>query len=159
MSCVMCGYTADKPLTKTTETPPKRRQRAETLPKGSLASTVDVESAVSIEQVLVGFVAVYVGGRPAGLFWPVYSGETNFGRLGGGAQNEVGLNAPSVSARHAKIVANPVTGDFVLHDNGSRNGTELNGVKLEPGEAKPLSDDDTIKMGHVTLVLKLLPRL
>jgi pSer/pThr/pTyr-binding forkhead associated (FHA) protein len=155
----MCGHVQKTPPVRTTEQPPKRqRQRAETMPKGSLASTIDVDALSGVEQQLVGFAAVYVNDRPAGVFWPIYSGETLFGRAGGGAQPEIGLNAPSVSAKHARVFANPVTKTFTLHDMGSRNGTELNGTKLRSGEAKPFEDNAVIKLGLVTIVVKLLPR-
>lgn len=126
--------------------------------KGSLARTVDMANLEGLEQQLVGFAAVYVGGVPAGVFWPLYSGETLFGRAGGGNQPDVALNAPSVSARHGRLFANPAAGTFTFHDMGSRNGTEVDGVKLRAGEAKPIADNATIKLGLVTIVVKLLPR-
>ncbi len=154
----MCGYAQPEPLHQTTEAPPRRRARAETLPKGSLAQTIDIESVGTAERTLAGFLAVYVGRQPAGVFWPIYSGETLLGRAGGGAQAEVALNAPSVSARHASIFCSPSTGLYTLVDHNSRNGTEHNGHKLRPGETKALQDDDQIKLGLVTVVVKLLPR-
>ncbi len=154
----MCGHVQAVPSERTTESPPQQRQRARTSSKGSLAGTVDVDGLSGTDQVLVGFVAVYVNEQPAGVFWPIYSGETVLGRAGGGQQADIALNAPSVSARHARIVANPGAGPYTLHDAGSRNGTELNGVKLRAGEGQPLRDDANIKLGLVTLVVKLLPR-
>lgn len=154
----MCGHVSEAPLERTAENRPKQRRRAETLPKGSLAQTLDIDSIVGAERTLAGFLAVYVGNIPAGVFWPLYSGENLLGRAGGGAQAEIALNAPSVSARHAKILCNPAVNSCVLHDMGSRNGTEHNGKKLRAGQSRPLKDDDKIKLGLVTLVVKLLPR-
>jgi hypothetical protein len=153
----MCGHVQPAPARRTTQVA-KQRQRARTMEKGSLASTVDIGSTEGIEKLLVGFVAVYVNGRPAGTFWPLYTGETMLGRVGGGQQADIALNAPSVSARHARIFANPADGTFTLHDQGSRNGSELDGVKLRSGGAMPLGDNAEIKLGLVTLVVKLLPR-
>jgi DNA-binding winged helix-turn-helix (wHTH) protein len=57
------------------------------------------------------------------------------------------LESPSVSRRHACI---RVSGDTaVLHDLGSRNGTLLNGSRLEAPRA--LSDGDEIRVGVVML--------
>lgn len=155
-NCVMCGHVQDTPLTRT-DSPPNKRKRARTMEKGSLARTMDIAAIDGVEKQLAGFLAVYVNDRPAGTFWPIYSGETLLGRAGGGAQADVALNAPSVSARHARIFANPAAGTFSLHDQGSRNGTEVNGNKLRAGESCAIEDNTTIKLGLVTIVVKLLP--
>jgi pSer/pThr/pTyr-binding forkhead associated (FHA) protein len=150
----MCGHVDTPALSQTTDGTPRRP--AETM--GSLAQTLDIEGVPQLPRILSGFVAVYVGDQPAGVFFPIYAGETLVGRAGGGHQAQIALNAPSVSARHAHIVCKPTSGLATLHDLGSRNGTELNGVRLHAGEERPLADNDRIKLGLVTMVVKLLPR-
>ncbi len=39
----------------------------------------------------------------------------------------------SVSKRHATLLVDRVAGEFVLQDESSRNGTYVNGERLEPG--------------------------
>jgi hypothetical protein len=66
--------------------------------------------------------------------------------IGRGAENDVVLNDAGVSRTHARI-EREVTG-WMLHDNGSANGTELNGAVV----AKPskLRAGDRIGVGPVT---------
>lgn len=72
------------------------------------------------------------------------SGALSFGR---GADCDVVVNDHSMSRHHARLVA---SGDaWVIEDLGARNGTFVNGVRVE-GQ-RPVSAGDTIKMG-ATLV-------
>ncbi len=152
----MCGHVESRPLEQTSETAPPQRSRAETM--GSLAQTVDIAAVPSPARQLVGFVVVYVGNKPAGVFFPLYNGETLLGRAGGGHQTAIALNAPSVSARHAEIRCDAGRKTYSLHDLGSRNGTERNGTRLRSGESCPLEDDDRITLGLVSIVVKILPQ-
>ena len=139
----------------TTDMGPGKRPRAETMGT-SLAQTVDLEAAgANVPQTLAGFLAVYIGDAPAGVFFPIYRGETLIGRVGGGHQAPIALNAPSVSARHAQLVCSKQA--CTLVDLGSRNGTEVNGERLRPRESKPLADNDRIKLGLIRMIVKLLP--
>jgi pSer/pThr/pTyr-binding forkhead associated (FHA) protein len=53
------------------------------------------------------------------------------------------------SRRHAVIDRR--NGEFVLTDNGSINGTLLNGVKIAPHRAQPLHTGDRIRIGDVEM--------
>ena len=77
-------------------------------------------------------------------------GETILGRDPGAA---VFLDDASVSRRHARIV---VTDEgATLEDLGSKNGTHLGEKRVESPE--PLSDGDRLRVGSVTLTLRIFP--
>lgn len=66
--------------------------------------------------------------------------------IGRGAENDVVLNDAGVSRTHARIQKQGAS--FLLLDNGSANGTELNGVTIEKPSA--LRAGDKIGVGPVT---------
>src|SRR3954447_18968915 len=67
-------------------------------------------------------------------------------RLGRSLSAEIEIDEPSVSRRHVLIVRRD--GQSLLLDDGSRNGTWHNGVRVD----RPvLSDGDTIDVGSVRL--------
>jgi len=78
---------------------------------------------------------------------PLPEGETVIGR-----DPEVALcvDATSVSRRHALIVVSD--GVARIEDLGSKNGTFVNGRRIE--EAQPLADADEIKVGVALLVVR-----
>jgi pSer/pThr/pTyr-binding forkhead associated (FHA) protein len=104
--------------------------------------------------VLVGFLVTFQN-EPAGLFWAVHSGDTHIGRAGSD-KCEIGINDASASSKHATIHADPATGQAFVEDQNSRNGTFLNERKLTPGEQRQLHDNDRLRLGSTTLVVKLL---
>ena len=58
----------------------------------------------------------------------------------------------AVSHRHA-IVDRPSDNTLILRDIGSSNGTQLNGVELQPMTDVTLKDGDEITIGHWTKIL------
>ena len=75
-------------------------------------------------------------------------GETVFGR---GPDSAVWIDDESVSRRHARL---RIAGGAVrLEDLGSRNGTFVNGRRIEAAE---LSDKDEIRLGSVSLTFRIL---
>ena len=64
---------------------------------------------------------------------------------------EITVNDPCASHRHAKLQRQP-DGSFALLDVGSTNGTQLNGVDVQPGVRTPLSDGDQITLGCWTRI-------
>lgn len=62
---------------------------------------------------------------------------------------EIHLESNMVSRRHAQIVKQDQ--HFVIEDLGSGNGTFLNGQRLVPRQATPLSHSDRIKLGPILL--------
>jgi pSer/pThr/pTyr-binding forkhead associated (FHA) protein len=105
--------------------------------------------------VLVGFLVTFQN-DPGGSFWPIYSGRTQMGRSVGEGGADIGLSDASASSRHASIHADPSTGQGFIEDDGSRNGTFLNEQRLQQGERRQLRDNDRLRLGSTTFVVKLL---
>jgi hypothetical protein len=105
--------------------------------------------------VLIGFLVTFQN-EPTGKFWPLRSGRTTLGRSGSDNAAEVALADASTSARHAVVQGDPSTGQAFIEDAGSRNGTFVNEQKLMPGTQRQLHDNDRVRLGSITLVVKLL---
>jgi pSer/pThr/pTyr-binding forkhead associated (FHA) protein len=105
-------------------------------------------------RILVGFLVTFQN-DPSGSFWPIYSGRTQLGRSSGEGV-DIALPDASASSRHASVHADPATGQAFIEDDGSRNGTFLNEQKLVPGDRRQLRDNDRLRLGSTTFVVKLL---
>jgi hypothetical protein len=92
---------------------------------------------------------VALSGQRKGARFSLGSGITTIGRGDGSA---VLLSDVSVSRRHAHLVREG--GRFVLHDQGSGNGTRVNG---KPVQRRTLRHGDEIELGDVKLRF-VLPR-
>ena len=86
-------------------------------------------------------------GPRRGKFYPIRR-PTVIGRKEGGLI----LDDPKVSSTHAKLAMEE--GEFVIWDFGSSNGTYVNGKKIR--KATVLEENDVIKIGDTSFVLKLL---
>ena len=106
-------------------------------------------------KVLVGFLVTFQN-DPGGSFWPIHSGRTQLGRSGSDGGVDVPIPDGSTSSRHATVHADPSTGQAFVDDDNSRNGTFLNEQKLVPGDRRHLRDNDRIRLGSTTFVVKLL---
>jgi len=53
----------------------------------------------------------------------------------------------SISRRHCRLY--PQDGKFFLEDLDSRNGTWLNGIRLEPKSPRPVSERQFIQIGQI----------
>ena len=106
-------------------------------------------------KVLVGFLVTFQN-DPGGSFWANHWGRAQLGRASGGDGIDIGLPDASASSRHASIHADPATGQAFVEDDGSRNGTFLNEARLSPGERRQLRDNDRLRLGSTTFVVKLL---
>lgn len=62
---------------------------------------------------------------------------------------EINTTDMKISRKHV-IIQKKANGDFVLKDNGSKNGVCLNGVKLEGGDEMYLNDGDTFRLGDTS---------
>jgi hypothetical protein len=67
-------------------------------------------------------------------------------RIGRLADNDIVIDDTSVSRYHAELISRP-TGQFLLKDLGSRNGTFVNGKPIAPDTACLLAHDDVINLG------------
>jgi DNA-binding NtrC family response regulator/pSer/pThr/pTyr-binding forkhead associated (FHA) protein len=78
------------------------------------------------------------------------TGELSIGR---GMTCELVVNHASVSRRHATLRLAPLE----IIDEGSRNGTRLEGERLVPGVATSLEVGDVIVIGDAAIVLQAVP--
>lgn len=128
---------------------------------GPMASTLDkvvpprLIADAGGAPVLIGFLVTFQN-EPTGKFWPLRSGRTTLGRSGVENEADVALPDASASARHAVVQGDPATGQAFVEDAGSRNGTFINEQKLEKGSQRQLHDNDRLRLGSITLVVKLL---
>lgn len=118
------------------------------------AALMPQQTAGGSNGILVGFLVTFQN-EPNGVFWPIRSGRTQLGRAGSD-KVDIGINDASASSKHASVSADPSTGQAFVQDDGSRNGTFLNEQKLNPGEQRQLHDNDRLRLGSTTLVIKLL---
>lgn len=70
-------------------------------------------------------------------------------RIGRGAGNDVVLGTAGVSRQHARVWLEG--GQTFICDEGSTNGTYVNGVRLTPGLPHMLQPGDTVRIETVTL--------
>lgn len=81
--------------------------------------------------------------------WLVKSQRNPFGALitiGRTPNNDIVLPQPTISKVHAIATQGP--GGWVLSDSRSSNGTFLDGVRLPPGEKRPLDDGAELRFGR-----------
>ncbi|MBC8101684.1 MAG: DUF3662 domain-containing protein [Cytophagales bacterium] len=72
------------------------------------------------------------------------------------AGNEIVLpHDGMVSKRHATLLYESATHRFLVRDEGSTNGTHLNGVRLSPGQPRPLEPGDQVLIGETALTFRL----
>lgn len=72
--------------------------------------------------------------------------------LGRQASNDIVIAEPSVSKLHATFSLQ-AGNDATLTDMGSRNGTTVNGRRLAPNVATPVTFGDPIVLGGVAVIL------
>lgn len=82
----------------------------------------------------------------AGHPFALAEGDTDIGR---GPDNQIILDDPAVSGRHARIKF--TKGQFFIHDLGATNPTRVNGQEVIRHQ---LSDDDRIQVGETVFVFK-----
>lgn len=70
----------------------------------------------------------------------------------GRREGDLIIDDPKVSNPHAKFTVED--GQFIVWDFGSRNGTFVNGERIRA--ATPLKENDTIRIGDSTFILKIL---
>jgi FHA domain len=121
---------------------------------GKLSGPLPITNMQPQGRVLVGFLVTFQS-DPSGSFWPLHSGRTQIGRSSGDGV-DIAIQDASASSRHATIHADAATGQAFVEDEGSRNGTFLNEQKLIPGDRQKLRDNDRLRLGSTTFVVKLL---
>jgi transcriptional regulator with PAS, ATPase and Fis domain len=84
--------------------------------------------------------------------------EVDIGRAGpagtgpGGKALRLDLPDPFASSRHAHLERGE--GGWRVRDEGSRNGTLIDGVRTPPGELVPLGDGELIEVGHTFFLFR-----
>ncbi len=76
-----------------------------------------------------------------------YSLNTDKVRIGRGAGNQITIPSGCISTCHCEILRGEA-GSFSLVDLGSKNGTEINGIKAVKDVEIPLKDGDYILFGQ-----------
>ena len=71
--------------------------------------------------------------------------------LGRTGNNDIQIDAASVSRFHAWFVRDEKTGDWTVIDAGSKNGTQVAGRKLTPKKPAALANGARLKVGQVEL--------
>lgn len=95
-----------------------------------------------------GFILTITDGRNAGREY-FFETEASLGRTD---ENNVIIMDPGVSRRHARIAGGE--GIFTIEDQGSSNGTRLNGERLTAPEV--LRDGDYLQIGETTMLFSVL---
>jgi diguanylate cyclase (GGDEF)-like protein len=98
-------------------------------------------------------------GHPIGEVIPLPSRGLRIGRT---AENDLCLPEAEVSRRHAVLEPVPQEDGSVsvlLHDNGSTNGTYVNGQRVEPKATQRLENGDVIRVGPHAFKAKRLDEL
>lgn len=113
-------------------------------PSGTRASAVPT----SVPDRLEGGLTLTAGGR----CWALQGTRLLVGRSGGGVGADVEIDDPSLSRRHAELVASGAS--WVLRDLGSTNGTWVGDRRLAPGEAGDLAPEVTIRLGGVAAIIR-----
>lgn len=106
--------------------------------------------------VLAGFLVSY-DANPLGQSWPILQGPNQLGRAGAGADADIELPHATVSSRHAVILASARPGRLLLIDQASTNGTFVNETALQPDHQWPLRDNDVVRFGLFTVIVKVIP--
>ena len=107
------------------------------------------ETSPPAEIVVTAFVSPHNGGQPEKSELHFAVGKERL-RVGRDAQNELLLDSADVSRFHASLRLRP-DGRLLVADLGSRNGTSLNGQRLENGQAYEINDNDLLKFGETEI--------
>jgi ABC-type multidrug transport system ATPase subunit len=77
----------------------------------------------------------------------------NFIRIGRTPDNDIRVDNPQVSSRHAELVKE--RGQFFIRDLRSANGTYVRGQRLVPGVLVPVSNGEKVLIGPHPLVIQV----
>jgi ABC-type multidrug transport system ATPase subunit/pSer/pThr/pTyr-binding forkhead associated (FHA) protein len=79
--------------------------------------------------------------------------EKPFRSIGRTPDNDIVLNHPQVSSKHA--VLHVTGGQLFLEDRGSSNGTYVRGARLQPGQRVPVAAGEKVFIGPMPLLLQV----
>src|SRR5947199_1496980 len=69
----------------------------------------------------------------------------------GATELHIGIPDHGISSVHARL--EKVLGTWMLEDRKSKNGTQLDGKRIEPAPRAPLPDSPTVALGHTFSLL------
>ena len=95
----------------------------------------------------VGIVRIEEGKEP-GRVYPISKDSLSIGRS---RESDIFLEDLAVSRLHASII-NMGNGNYALRDEGSANGTKVNGQTVNKYQPFPLNEGDKIQLGQTVLV-------
>lgn len=103
------------------------------------------------ERRLIGWLYTF-SRKTTGEFFVLYEGKNT---IGSSKDNDIVLDDPSVSANHCYILHRANTKSNFLKDEGSTNGTFINGEELFDAQ-KAVTDGDEIKIASITCGIRLV---
>lgn len=74
--------------------------------------------------------------------------------IGRADTNDIVLNEPRVSRQHTIIEWDKSMDSFLIRDLGSKNGTYLNGFKINVDDARPISDWNKIRITSIVFTVR-----
>jgi hypothetical protein len=95
----------------------------------------------------MGMVRIEEGKEPG----RVYEVRKEALSIGRSRESDIFLEDLAVSRLHASIISQG-NGNFALRDEGSANGTKVNGQQVNKYQPYPLQDGDKIQLGQTVLV-------
>jgi pSer/pThr/pTyr-binding forkhead associated (FHA) protein len=108
--------------------------------------------------VLRGFL-VPLQGRPTQEYWALHGTVATVGRANTGDHVDVAVLDSTTSSRHAALHFDVARGIVYVEDLGSTNGTFVNDVPIGHNGRRELRDNDRVRFGGFSALLKLLPLL
>ena len=79
--------------------------------------------------------------------------EKPFQTIGRTPDNDIQLQHPQVSSRHAVLIR--TGGQVFIEDRGSANGTYVKGQRISPGSKVPVQNGERIYLGPMPLVIQI----
>jgi hypothetical protein len=101
----------------------------------------------------------FLDGENAQLVFPVKKAPAGFGEaiwIGRASNCDVVIRIPTLSKVHAMIKKND-DGSYAIGDLGSKNGTVVDGTKVEKGQTLALRDGAELRLGFIPMRF-LLPK-
>lgn len=97
------------------------------------------------------------GGPTLGALYPLTENETRIGRDSQDCHIVLPAEAESVSRLHVSLHLDRQAGTVILREEGSKNGTWIDGVgAIEPGEELPIAVGTRFRLGEASIAFELL---
>lgn len=103
------------------------------------------------------FVLRAFSGPTLGAVYPLTEDETRIGRDSQDCHIVLPAEAESVSRLHVSLHLDRQAGTVTLREEGSKNGTWIDGVgAIEPGEERPIAVGTRFRLGEASIAFELL---